>query len=410
MSMLHHWINRGFSMDERICDLMKKGIDSLGISKFQEALVYFNEILEIDKDNLAALNNKSLALNGLSKFDEAIVGFDKILQYDCKFYFSLVGKGESLYYLDFYDAALEYFNRALELNSNYDSAWYGKARVLYEFNQYDEALKCFNILEKISGVFWLDDTIYKKCLKESKKVKFNKRGAFIEKINQLIDEKKFSEVLTVLDEALKFDSKSTFFMCNKSYALYKLGNYDEALIYVDKILEIDFMNLTALNIKSKICVKLNKYDDAFNCLNAIDKFGGVVDGLFYQEVISNTSDYDEVYDLIQQGNYYLVEQDYEEALCCFDEALDIDSTDIIALNNKGFTLYLLNNYTEAIKIFNQALMVKNDYIYSLLGKSYSLFYLNEFEGSLECYNKILSQNSDYCDENYLKLLNKVNNI
>ena len=384
-------------------DLMKKGINYLALGEFKDALSYFEEILKIDTDNLAALNNKCLSLNGLSRFNEAIVGFDKILEMDCTFYFSLLGKGESLYYLGYYESALDYFNRVLELDPNNDYAEYFKARSFYKLNQYSLAVKSLDRVKDLSKEQWLDVRTYNKALKKSAESKFNKRQAFAGQINNLIFDRDYSELLNVLDDALEFDNKSTVFKYAKANCLYNLGRYHDALTYLNEILKIDFINIKALTLKSDIYRELNKYDDALLCLNNVKKYGGDVDEKKYAKLVSKVNR-GELDHFIKKGNDYLMDDDYKHALECYNYVLNMDSENIIALNNKGFILYLLSKYDEAIEIFNRVLSIKKNHVSSLLGKSYSLYYLSRYNDALECYNLIIAQNKEFCDVDYLNLL------
>lgn len=387
----------------------KKELRSLALNKFDAALSYFDRVLEIDSHNFAALNNKCLSFNGLGKFNDAIDGFDQILYEDSQFYFSLIGKGESLYFLEYYDSAIDYFNRALEINPNNDSALYGKSKALNKLEQYNDVLSCFDKIKRLPGKFWIDERLYKRVSRNSNNAKFNKRKAFVDKINSFIADERYYEVLDILDEALQFDQKSTVFLCNKGYSLYKLGNYEEALTYIDRILEIDFMNVDALKIKSKIYIKLNQYEDALICLDDIKKFGGMVDDLVYEDVVDKIGNLDDISrkisSFIQEGKDYLSNEDYDSALYSYEQVLKLDSNNVIALNNKGFVLYILDKYDLAVQVFNQALSIDEEYVYSLLGKSYALYFLDDFDNSLKCYDKIRMLDRELFDKDYFELLN-----
>ena len=48
---------------------------------------------------------------------------------------------------------------------------------------------------------------------------------------------------------------------------------------------------------------------------------------------------------------------YEEALRCFDKALEIDPKHVLAWNNKGIALHNLGRYEEALRCFDKALEI-----------------------------------------------------
>ena len=48
--------------------------------KYHAAIIRCNQALEMDPNNVAALNAKGLALGNLGKYDEAISFYDKIIK------------------------------------------------------------------------------------------------------------------------------------------------------------------------------------------------------------------------------------------------------------------------------------------------------------------------------------------
>ena len=62
--------------------LLQKGINAVLDSQFEEAIIYFDKILESDPQNVKALQNKGVALVNLERHSEAIYHFDKVLEID----------------------------------------------------------------------------------------------------------------------------------------------------------------------------------------------------------------------------------------------------------------------------------------------------------------------------------------
>jgi tetratricopeptide (TPR) repeat protein len=48
---------------------------------------------------------------------------------------------------------------------------------------------------------------------------------------------------------------------------------------------------------------------------------------------------------------------YQEAIECYDKALEIDAKDAYAWNNKGLALGSLGKYEEALSCYDKALMI-----------------------------------------------------
>ena len=392
-------------VDDYGCELMKKGIINLSLDKFGEALLCFEEVLSFDNHNFAALNNKGLALNGEGKFFDAIKCFDKILHEDDEFIFSLIGKGESLYYLEYYDLSIEYFNRALKLDSKNDGAIFFKALCYNKLEQYEKSKECLNLVKKLSKNLFFDSQLYNRISNNLKKEFFDVRSQFIDKLEVYKKSEDYEKYSVLADNALEFDPKFAFFLLNKAYSLFYLKKYHESLKYIENILKLDFLNINALNLKSKILIELNQFDNALNCLNQISHVGGSVDDSLYENVLFHVKEYKEtINSLIQKGNHQADLGNYVMALNYYDETLSLNQTNKIALNNKGFVLYLLNKYHDSIIVFDQVLKLKPHNAGSLLGKSYSLCCLGNYGEALDCYNSAVSINQSLQDDIYFKML------
>lgn len=74
-------------------------------------------------------------------------------------------------------------------------------------------------------------------------------------------------------------------------------------------------------------------------------------------------------DWLNKGNKLLfVKCNYEEAIKCFDKALEIDSNCIDALVGKGISLSFLNKNEEALKYIDKVLEINSKYDYGYYGK------------------------------------------
>ena len=96
--------------------LFKKGLEAIIKQKYDEAIQYFDKVLEIDPKNVDALNNKGVSLGNLHKYDEAIQYFDKVLEIDPKNVDALNNKAAALIKLAKYDEAIQYLDKVLEID------------------------------------------------------------------------------------------------------------------------------------------------------------------------------------------------------------------------------------------------------------------------------------------------------
>jgi tetratricopeptide (TPR) repeat protein len=91
---------------------------------------------------------------------------------------------------------------------------------------------------------------------------------------------------------------------------------------------------------------------------------------------------------------------YEEAIICYDEALEINTKDGNIWNNKGLALYQLGRYEEALKCFDEALEInyKDSNVWN--NKGSALYQLGRYEEALKCFDEALKINPK--DGNALK--------
>ena len=86
-------------------------------------------------------------------------------------------------------------------------------------------------------------------------------------------------------------------------------------------------------------------------------------------------------DWVTKGNGFLGSKKYEDALECFDRAIEIDPDYEGAWNNKGTTLSRMGKYEDAIKCYDRALKINPKYIPAWTNKSVELKELgNEIGG------------------------------
>ena len=99
---------------QTIVDLQANATKMIDESDFENALVYLDEILEIDPKNINALNNKGGVLLSLRNYSNAITYFDYVLEINENNTQALNNKAISLYKLEYYVSALRIFYQSLQ--------------------------------------------------------------------------------------------------------------------------------------------------------------------------------------------------------------------------------------------------------------------------------------------------------
>lgn len=137
--------NTSFS-DDDIEELLNKAYESEEIGNRQEAVKYFDQVLQLDPNNIEALNGKGILLLVLGDKDQSLEHLDKALKINPNYVNALINKGVFLGEEEKFDEALEYFNKALNIEPENSKALVNKANVYTFLGDFDEALE---LLDKV---------------------------------------------------------------------------------------------------------------------------------------------------------------------------------------------------------------------------------------------------------------------
>jgi tetratricopeptide (TPR) repeat protein len=95
-------------------------------------------------------------------------------------------------------------------------------------------------------------------------------------------------------------------------------------------------------------------------------------------------------DWFKQGNTHYEAKRYEEALRCYDQAVNLDAGNAHAWNNRGICLAELNRHKEAIPSYAKALQNDPKYVAAWCNLGISLSALSRDEEALQCFDKALN--------------------
>ncbi len=126
--------------------LVDEGIAYHDKGDFNGAISKYEKALELDKDNLSALAEKSFSLLSLNKYDEAINFCKKAIQIhpkDSRLKNVYVTYGNALDAAQETDKALDIYDEGIKAFPNYYQLYFNKGITLSSIKKYDEAIKCF---------------------------------------------------------------------------------------------------------------------------------------------------------------------------------------------------------------------------------------------------------------------------
>jgi tetratricopeptide (TPR) repeat protein len=96
----------------------------------------------------------------------------------------------------------------------------------------------------------------------------------------------------------------------------------------------------------------------------------------------------------QQGKKQNDEQEYEQAISCFDRAIQHNSNAHDAWHCKGNAFYYLKRYEEAIDCYERAVSIKPDKYISFWARGIALYCLAKMDEAMKDYDRVLAIKPD----------------
>ncbi len=120
---------------------------------------------------------------------------------------------------------------------------------------------------------------------------------------------------------------------------------------------------------------------------------GVVN--YYNSLIKSERLYSKALRLYSDG-------DYEKAIACYDEALNIDQSFASAWHGRGDCLQMLKKYDEAIKCYDTSLSVDNKYVESMYDKGLCLMLIKKYDDAIACFDRVIELDPVFSSAYYNK--------
>lgn len=343
---------------------------------FKDALDCFKKVMSLNPNHYEAMGSKGSLLCEMGRYEEGLREIDRAVEGNPNLYEPLFqkakvlqlqgnkqeaervfenlltqsppevgGKGaEDLYWRGVaatesgdYQSALESLNRILVLNPQHVDAWTSKGDVLARMGIREQALGCFDkalFLRPNQGDVW------------------HKKG------NALRDLGRLEEALFSYGKATSLTPTSTDAWHEKGLVHYAIEELREALRSFLHVLEIAPSHRAASKMKDRTASKLfGRVDTALELGERnLKEEGGHSQPRSIGVNGSTTHSKDE---LVYNGIRLFSQQEFDEALECFDLAIKIDSRDFTIWEWKGDTLVKLDRYSEAIECYDRAGKLKH---------------------------------------------------
>jgi tetratricopeptide (TPR) repeat protein len=376
--------------------LVNLGASLRVLGRYELALQYYDRALAVDPGSAVPWANKGTCLDALGRFTEAIPCFDRALELDANHPVAWFSKGNSLDHLGRASEAIACYDQALKLDPASLSAWFNKGVCLQTAMQFDGAMRCYDSALALYPAH---------------------AGSLHAKGVCLLAQGRFGEALRWFEGALQIVPTAAALWRGKSDSLEKLGRAEEALVSYQKTLELDPKNANAWYNLAILLNRLGKNRDALNAIDrALDiepEFGpawfsktGILLGLDRYDAVIRCSDMalqlnQESAELLSNRGLALDSLGkYEEASVCFKRAVELNPKFGPAWFNQAATLRALGRHGDAIQCLEHALELAPQDADSTYWVGVSLEALHHHEDAVRSYKQAVALNPRLVDAWY----------
>jgi tetratricopeptide (TPR) repeat protein len=250
-----------------------------------------------------------------------------------------------------YKEAIKCFDNALDIDDQDSDLWLEKAQVLIILNRETEALDCYDNALRINPhnpVIWY------------------KKGLLYYELNQL------KKALWCYNRALKLNPEFMEALESKKCALSNLEQYDEIAYDLDHPTEIEE---TRNDIYKDVKTAIITWEH-------LSEYPGYITNHHRNSRKYKDAWFKDGMDLMNSGRY-------QEALDCFDAALEGNSHFESALYEKGRCLIFLKKYKKAAGIFAKVIEINGNHEEAWHLKGFAHSQIGEYKEALDCFNKVI---------------------
>jgi tetratricopeptide (TPR) repeat protein len=251
------------------------GLVNIGLRRFHDALVNFEDALRKRADDADALVNRGIALYELTRPEEALSSYDKALAVRGDSPEAWHNRGVVLQSLKRHEEALSSYDKALAIRRDSPEAWHDRGVVLQSLKRYEDALSSYDkalAIRRDSPEAWHDRGIVLQSLKRYEEalssydkglgIKRDSAEGWNNRGSILHDLRRYEEAVASYDEALKLAPRSADAWGNRGLALHELRRYEEALANFDSAIATNPSIPRIFLNRGATLLELGRYRDA----------------------------------------------------------------------------------------------------------------------------------------------------
>jgi tetratricopeptide (TPR) repeat protein len=162
---------------------------------------------------------------------------------------------------------------------------------------------------------------------------------------------------------------------------------------------------TEEDIKAKIQESTNTQEQIKNVLEELNKIeentGTEIKEIKAGELKISKNDLS-VKEIILKANEHYWKNEYNEAIKCYDVALERDTNNPNVWHNRGYALNKLSRHEEAIKCYDKAIEIDPNFVKAWENKGVAFYRLGKYDEAIKCYDKAIEITEIF----YVRTLNK----
>ncbi len=192
-----------------ILALARRGMAYKELKETQPAEADFQQAIALTPGGAEDWRGRGIALDKLGRYEDAIASFDKAIEIKPDDYHAWYSRGIALNNLKKYEDAIASFDKAIEIKSDYYHAWNYRGYVLDKLEKYEDAIASYDKAIEIKP----DDS-----------------DAWINRGIILCDIRLYKDAIASFDEALRLtENQSWLAWINRGIALLNLQDYKAAI-------------------------------------------------------------------------------------------------------------------------------------------------------------------------------------
>src|SRR3989339_803850 len=308
-------------------------------------------------------------------------------------------KGIALIKSNKYKEAIECFDKAIEIDPQNEGAWYNKGFALANLKKYKEAIICLEKEIEIRPQL-------------SSKVNPTLAEAWYREGSSLFHSHNFEEAIGCFDRAIELKPLYKEAWHFKGITLLQLGKYPDAITCFDKAIELDPSRKEAWHHKGIALYDLSKDEDAIPCFDKVIEISQLDLTIQKDQQLADAIKKDFAGAWGNKGLALSKLSKFQEAITCFDKAIEINPQDEMLWTNKGVVLAELGKCQEAVAYYNKAIEINPKSVLAWNNKGYALYKLGKYEEAIIYYDEAIGINSQYAEAWYNKgvVLLKIGNV